>query len=147
MIRLATPADLDAICACAEAAYARYIPRIGRRPAPMDAGYAALIAARHAWVACDGDGAVQGYTTFWQSGDHLYLDAIAVLPRAAGLGVGRALMTQAEAVARTLGLPEIRLYTNAAMTENLTLYPYLGFNQTDRRIDDGFDRVFFAKRL
>ena len=145
MIRLATPADLGAIRACAEAAYARYIPRIGRRPAPMDANYAALIAKAHVWVA--GDTAVLGYASFWPLGDHLYLDAIAVLPEAAGQGLGRALMDRAEALARGQGLGAIRLYTNAAMTENLTLYPYLGFRQTDRRVADGFDRVYFEKRL
>jgi ribosomal protein S18 acetylase RimI-like enzyme len=145
MIRLATPADLGAIRACAEAAYARYIPRIGRRPAPMDADYATLIADGCVWVA--GDGAALAYAAFWPLGDHLYLDAIAVLPEAAGQGLGRALMDHAEGVARAQGLGAIRLYTNAAMTENLTLYPYLGFNQTGRRVTHGFDRVYFEKRL
>jgi hypothetical protein len=33
------------------------------------------------------------------------------------------------------------------MTENLELYPHLGYSETDRRLDGGFQRVFFAKRL
>jgi hypothetical protein len=37
------------------------------------------------------------------------------------------------------------LYTNAAMSENLALYPRLGYREVDRRRDAGFDRVFFAK--
>lgn len=146
MIRPATPDDLAAIRTCAEAAYARYVPLIGRRPAPMDADYAALVAQGFARVA-EVEGAVRGFVTFWPKGDHLYLDAVAVHPDAAGRGLGRALIGAAEAEGQARGLGEIRLYTNAAMAENLTLYPHLGYRQVDRRLDQGFDRVFFAKGL
>jgi hypothetical protein len=33
------------------------------------------------------------------------------------------------------------------MTENLGLYPRLGYQQFDRRVEDGFDRVYFEKTL
>jgi hypothetical protein len=33
------------------------------------------------------------------------------------------------------------------MTENLLLYPSLGYHLIDRRREDGFDRVFFRKSL
>ena len=147
MIRLAVIADLPAIGACAEAAYAQYIPRIGRRPAPMDADYAALVEAGHVRVACDEAGAVLGFVAYWAEADHVYLDAVALLPAAAGRGLGRKLVACAEAAARATGLPEVRLYTNAMMTENLTLYPHLGYVQVDRRMDAGFDRVFYVKTV
>ncbi len=146
MIRPATPDDLAAIRACAEAAYARYVPLIGRRPAPMDADYAALVAQGFARVAEEA-GAVLGFVAFWPKGDHLYLDAVAVHPAATGRGLGRALIGAAEDAGRARGLGEIRLYTNAAMAGNLTLYPHLGYRQVDRRLDQGFDRVFFVKAL
>ena len=41
----------------------------------------------------------------------------------------------------------MRLYTNARMTENLSLYPHLGYVEVERREEDGFDRVFFEKGL
>ena len=56
-------------------------------------------------------------------------------------------MAFAEARARALGLSELRLYTNAAMTENLVLYPRLGYLEDGRAERDGFARVFFSKRL
>ena len=31
------------------------------------------------------------------------------------------------------------------MTENLKLYPRLGYREVDRKTDEGFERVFFAK--
>lgn len=145
MIRLATPCDIEAIRTLSESAYGRYVARIGRRPAPMDADHGAMIAAGQVWVACDAEGAVTGYVTFWPEVGALYLDSIAV--RVPGQGTGGALMAHAEAWAKARGLGSIRLYTNAAMTENLTLYPHLGFVRTGQRMDDGFDRVFFKKDL
>ena len=49
--------------------------------------------------------------------------------------------------ARVLHLPEIRPYTKAAMTENLSYYPRRGYTETHRAHQDGFHRVFFRKRL
>ena len=145
--RRAMPADLAQVQAVVAAAFAPYVAVIGRRPAPMDADYGALVARGFARVAVDDTAALLGFVTFWPKGDHLYLDAVAVRPEAAGRGIGRALVGAAEAEGRALGLPEIRLYTNAAMEGNLTLYPHLGYRQLDRRIDEGFDRVFFVKAL
>ena len=39
MIRRAGPGDVDALHAIAAAAYEKYVPRIGRAPAPMTADY------------------------------------------------------------------------------------------------------------
>jgi len=33
------------------------------------------------------------------------------------------------------------------MTENLSLYPALGYHQFDRRVEDGFERIYFRKTL
>jgi hypothetical protein len=44
-------------------------------------------------------------------------------------------------------LPEIRLYTNEAMTENLGYYPRRGYTETHRARDEGVSRVFFRKAL
>jgi len=33
------------------------------------------------------------------------------------------------------------------MTENLSIYPHLGYIEVDRREEDGFSRVYFEKRL
>jgi len=39
-------------------------------------------------------------------------------------------------------LAAIRLYTNAAMTENLSMYAHMGFVETHRAIEKGFNRVY-----
>lgn len=56
-------------------------------------------------------------------------------------------MAFAEETARRGGLPSIRLYTNVKMTENIPFYEDLGFVETNRRREDGFDRIYFERRL
>jgi ribosomal protein S18 acetylase RimI-like enzyme len=72
---------------------------------------------------------------------------VAVLPAAQGRGIGGRLLGLAEQHARSLGLGEIRLYTNEAMTENLAYYRRHGYTETHRAEQDGFRRVFFRKLL
>lgn len=145
-IRRAKPAGEAAIRSCAEAAYARYVPRIGRRPAPMDTDFTAQITQGAAHVAVVG-GRVAGFIVFFPNGAAMMLDSVAVHPDAAGQGVGRRLIGHCESVARGAGSETVQLYTNAKMTENLRLYPRLGYHEVDRRTEDGFDRVYFEKRL
>ncbi|SOB94209.1 GNAT family N-acetyltransferase [Rhodobacter maris] len=146
-IRSAQPEDVAAIADCARLAFGQYSAAIGRDPAPMKADFAAHVAAREAHVAVSESGAFLGYVVLLPRADHLYLDALAVMPEAAGHGIGRALVAFAEDQARELGLARLDLCTNQRMTANLTLYPHLGFSETGRGHEDGYDRVFYTKRL
>jgi ribosomal protein S18 acetylase RimI-like enzyme len=64
-----------------------------------------------------------------------------------GRGVGRALIDHAVREARRHGLPALRLYTNAAMHENLAMYERMGFVETHRATEHGLDRVFMRWNL
>jgi hypothetical protein len=44
-------------------------------------------------------------------------------------------------------LPALRLYTNAAMTENLSIYAHIGFVETHRAVEKGFNRVYLRWTL
>ena len=143
-IRRAREADLDAVRRIARAAYAVYVPRIGREPAPMVADFAAALAAGHLWVAGDPP---HGYVVAYPRGDHWHLENVAVDPAAQGQGLGRRLVAAVERMATEAGARAVELYTNAAMTENQALYPRLGYRETGRRREDGFDRVFYRKDL
>jgi ribosomal protein S18 acetylase RimI-like enzyme len=146
-IRPAVPDDEQAVRACAEAAYAQYVEAIGRRPAPMVADFAAQIREGVVQVAIDAAERVLGYAVFYPKGGAMHLENVAVLPSESGRGIGRALVAECEAAARRAGLPAVELYTNAKMTANLSIYPHLGYAETGRRHEDGFDRVFFRKEL
>ena len=113
----------------------------------MTADYAALLEVGEVWVAAAADGSVVGVLVLQPEAESLLLENVAVAPAAQGRGIGRALIAHAEQRARELGLPEVALYTNRLMTENLRLYPALGYVETGRRREDGYDRVFFRKLL
>jgi len=53
----------------------------------------------------------------------------------------------AEAEARRRGHGRIWLHTHARMVENIALYTRLGYAETHRAVQDGYDRVFMAKAL
>jgi ribosomal protein S18 acetylase RimI-like enzyme len=145
-IRQATAADLTGIQRLMADAYTKYIERIGRPPAPMTADYAAALEHCRVWALESVDGIVGALVTE-DRGDHLLLETIAVAPAAQGRGYGRLLLDRAEADAVELGLTEIRLYTNEAMTENLSFYPRHGYRETGRALQDGFRRVYFSKTV
>ena len=145
-IRRADANDATEIEAIVQDAYAIYVPRIGRKPAPMTADYPRLIEGGDVWVAEAGED-IAGVLVVRPQKSSLFLENVAVAPRRQGTGVGRALIEFAEARARELGLSEVTLYTNERMTENLRLYPSLGYRETGRRQEEGFARVFFAKRV
>ncbi|UWQ22676.1 N-acetyltransferase [Jannaschia sp. W003] len=145
-IRPAVPADAAAVRACVRAAYAPYVAAIGREPAPMGDDWPALVAAGEVRVA-PALGPLLGCIAFRADGPAMLLETVAVHPGAQGRGLGGALIRHCEAEARRLGLASVRLYTNEAMTANLTLYPALGYRETGRREEHGFRRVFFEKRL
>ncbi len=145
-IRQAISADLDAVKSCAKEAYAKYVQRIGKKPAPMIADFAAQIAAEIVHVMVD-DGSVLGFIVLYPRNDHVHVANVAVFPEQNGRGVGGELLAFAEHEARRLELPAVELYTNEKMTENLSIYPHLGFQEIGRRKQAGFSRVYFRKNL
>ncbi|AKZ54842.1 Acetyltransferase [Streptomyces ambofaciens ATCC 23877] len=154
-IRQAVTADVPAVKAVTDAAYRPYIERIAVVPRPMEADHAANVAAGKVFVATrpgEGDGPgeggeVVGVVVLEVFADHLFLDSIAVHPDAHGGGVGRRLLRFVDARARALGLPEVRLYTNALMWENQKIYPKYGYELVERRTDGPYDRLHYRKRL
>jgi len=143
-LRQAVSADLKDVTSCAHLAYGKYIDRIGKAPAPMSSDFAQQIARGLVHVAMRGR-RFAGYVVFFPERDHLHLDAVAVLPEHSGKGVGKALIGFVEHTARQQGLKAVELYTNEAMTENLAMYPKLGYLETHRKQDAGYNRVFFRK--
>jgi ribosomal protein S18 acetylase RimI-like enzyme len=143
-VRLATPADLPAIRAVVGAAYARYLDRMDRPPAPMLADYAAEVESGRLWVTGE---PVTGLIELAERGDRLHVANVAVHPSAQGAGLGRRLLEFAEEQARQRGLDRLDLYTNEVMTENQAIYARLGYRETGRRAEDGYQRVYMEKDL
>ena len=146
MMRPATVHDVAAIEAIVQAAYSPYIARIGRKPGPMLEDYRQRVEAGGVHVLKNA-GRVQGFIVLLETDGALLLDNLAVAPEAQGLGFGRLLMDFAEQHAIDAGFAAIRLYTNEAMTENITLYTRRGYVETHRAEEHGLRRVYMTKRL
>ncbi len=123
-----------------------YVPRIGRKPAPMVADFAGHAAHGEAFVLETGHG-IGGYIVLFEKDSALFIENVAIDPARHGGGFGRQLMAFAEVQAAKLGLGLARLYTNARMTENKDFYLGLGYRITGRIREAGFDRVYFEKEL
>lgn len=145
-LRRARNDEAAAVAALVEAAFARHVAAVGRRPAPMDDDHAARIAAGEQWVR-DDDSGLASSIVLVDNGDHLVVNNVAVRPDLQGRGLARELLTFAEAEARRRGFGEIRLHTNAAMADNILMYPKLGYTEIGRETRSGFHRVLFLKPL
>jgi len=112
----------------------------------MVTDFVAAIASDHV-VVIETAGVIAGYLVGWPETDAYFIDNIAIDPDRQGEGLGRKLMDHAIEEARRLGLSAVRLYTNVAMSENLSLYAHLGFIETHRAWEDGFDRAYLRLNL
>ncbi|SDH88789.1 GNAT family N-acetyltransferase [Nonomuraea jiangxiensis] len=142
-MRLARPEDRPDVERLVHAAYTPWVEVIGMRPLPMEADYAALIAAGHVHVTDELDGLI----VLVPEDGVLLVENVAVRPDRHGRGIGRGLMAHAEREARRLGLPDLRLYTNVKMTSNIALYESLGYVETGRTGIEGRSAVLMRKRL
>ena len=143
-LRQATAADLPAIRAVIDAAYARYLPRMDKPPGPMLRDYGPSVEDGTTWVT---GSPVAAVLTLYPRGDHLLIENIAVHPGAQGRGLGRDLMSFAEQEAARRGLTRMALYTHEVMTENQAIYAHLGYTEVERRAEDGYRRIYMAKTL
>lgn len=125
-MRRATAADAATVRALTRAAYAKWVPLLGREPRPMTADYD-LAVRDHLVDLRLLDGEAEALIEMAPGADHLLIVNVAVAPARQGQGCGRALLAHAEEVARSLGLGEVRLYTNGLFAENLRLYGRVGY--------------------
>jgi ribosomal protein S18 acetylase RimI-like enzyme len=145
-IRLAGLDDAEIVRGIVHHAYSPYVARIGKPPGPMLDDYAKRIADRQAWVLEDDTG-IAGVLVLEETAGSFLLDNIAVAPATQGKGLGRRLIAFAEQQALARGYTRIDLYTHVMMTENIALYRRLGFRETKRVNEKGFDRVYMSKPL
>ena len=139
-------ADLAFITSCAESTYSIYVERIGKKPAPMVANFAAALEAGQLEILLAENSTI-GFLVSFPIDNKLFIENIAIHPDHQGRGYAGEIFSLLEARARSSDMSAIELYTNEKMTENLTLYPRLGFEEIDRRSEAGFNRIYFRKTL
>ena len=146
LIKPAREGEEDAIRGLIRRAYAMYVPRMGKEPGPVVDDYAARIAEGAAYVL-ERDDAICGALVLLDFPGYMLLDNVAIDPDCQGLGLGRVLIAFAEGEALRRGYREIRLYTHECMTENIAMYPRLGYEESHRVTEKGYDRVYMRKKV
>ncbi|SLN57853.1 putative acetyltransferase [Roseovarius litorisediminis] len=139
-LRIARNHDSPALIAVIDAEYARY-REAGIALPPVSEGIPDDIRNNWVCVACDGDDLIGGVIVSL-AGEKPWLMNLAVHPRRAGRGVGKALIHAAIGTARQAGHHELRLSTHVDMPENVALYRHLGwvFTGLDRnKVTMAFD--------
>jgi GNAT superfamily N-acetyltransferase len=127
-LRRATSSDVRIIGEITRAAYAQWVAVIGREPKPMTADYARAV-ADHVIDLLEEDGRPIALIETIPTSAYLLIENIAVLPDRHGRGVGGVLLRHADTLARSLGLNELRLYTNAKFASNIAFYSRRGFEE------------------
>src|SRR5215470_1784785 len=146
-LRRATAADAANVRALTRAAYAKWVPLIGREPIPMTADYDRAV-VDHIIDLWEDRGELLALIEAIRASDHLSIENIAVRPDQQGNGLGSKLLDHAERFAISLGLDEIRLYTNAAFASNLSFYSRRGYQEYQRgSLLPGSVTIFMRKRV
>jgi GNAT superfamily N-acetyltransferase len=126
--RRATSADVSTVHEITRAAYSKWIPVIGREPKPMTANYVQAV-ADHVIDLFGEAGRPIALIEVIAKPSYLLVESVAVLPGQHGKGIGGLLLKRAETIARSLGLQELRLYTNAMFGANIAFYAHRGFEE------------------
>ncbi|QPC91826.1 N-acetyltransferase [Mesorhizobium sp. INR15] len=144
--RRADAADAAAITDIVRAAYAKWVPVIGREPLPMRTDYDKAVAGHPFDLAVEG-GVILGMIETMLEDDHLWIENVCVAPRAQGRGIGRLLLERAERKAIEARRPELRLLTNGAFEANVSLYRKLGYVIDREEPFMNGTTVYMSKRL
>ena len=145
-LRLATPADAGEIREIVRAAYARWVPLIGREPMPMRVDYDRALREHRFDLLQRGPRILALIETMLEA-DHLWIENIAVRPELQGQGLGRRLLAHAEELARAARRTELRLLTNGDFAANIALYERSGYAVTAREPFMGGTTVYMRKAL
>jgi ribosomal protein S18 acetylase RimI-like enzyme len=145
-IRRAAPADAAAIAALTRAAYEKWIPVIGRAPKPVTADYEVAVREHLIDLLFASDELV-ALVECIREPDHLLIENLAVAPAQQGRGYGLRLLRHAETLARDLGYPELRLYTNKLFAENVAFYTKHGYRFDGETAFKGGFLAHMSRRL
>ncbi len=144
--RRAVAADAPAVAALSQAAYQKFVERIGRLPQPLTADYAEVIRTDETWVAED-NGSLVGVLVLKPAGDHLLIWSVAVAVELQRSGIGRRLLALSEREALRRGVSEIRLYTNEKMAENIAIYERHGYAVARREAFEDRVLIHLSKKI
>ena len=145
-IQRGTTEDVDLISDFTRAAYAKWIPLIGREPLPMSADYETAL-REHRFDLLYKENALTALIETIARRDHLHIQNLCVSPEFQRLGLGSRLLNFAQDMAADENLPALRLDTNKFFTGNVDLYLRHGFSIDWEKPVDGGVHIHMVKRI
>ncbi len=146
-LRRAGRDDVEAFDAVHRAAFAWNRDMLGREPLPLLIPPEEVLSRYETWLLEDGSG-IAGTLALDPRAEDLEIWSVSVNPSRQNAGIGRKLLSAAEARARALGLSTLRLYTGAALTKNVDWYRRRGYAvERTEDLPDGRQIVHMAKHI
>ena len=146
-LRLARPDDLPHIKQCLDAAFGVYVERMKKKPEAMVTDYRSHIDNKQVYVMDQGSDEISCVLILMPHSDHIYLDTIAISPNHQSKGLGTKMVKFAEDFTIEMGYSELCVCTNIHMHENQRFYSNLGFIEAERKTVNGYDRIYYSKKL
>ena len=145
-IRLATESDYKAITRVIDDSFTKYINILNQKPSSMVTDYLPLIKNDQMYVLIDTKEII-GTLVLKISNEDMWVSNMAINPNLQKKGLGKKLLKFAEEKAKELRLKTVSLYTSSKIPELYEYYVKQGFKETERKKEDGFDRVYLSKTL
>ena len=144
--RRATLEDADAVRLLTRAAYAKWVPAIGREPLPMKADYEVAV-REHLVDLLEVDRTLAALIEMIPESEWLLIENLAVAPAFQRRGYARVLLERAQETAFALGLQGLQLFTNSLFESNVDLYLRHGFSIDREEPFMGGVTVYMSKSL
>jgi ribosomal protein S18 acetylase RimI-like enzyme len=153
ILRPMTPSDAGGVAALIRAAFATQSVVTDPLPSALrvtEGDVLAQLSTGGSGALAEVAGELAGSALWVEQDGGLYLGRLAVAPRARGRGIAKALLAEAEAAARDMGLPRIHLSTRLTLLDNRRLFIARGFVETALGTHPGYAEPTFVnmeKRL
>ncbi|MEZ5830383.1 MAG: GNAT family N-acetyltransferase [Dongiaceae bacterium] len=143
----ARPEDAGAIAAVIQRAFAAYRGTLQPEPSALKETEDSIRSAlgSESFVIARQAGRVIGCVSVKDRAGVAYARRLAVEPAQQGKGLGRALMMEAEALARRLGFNRLHVETRLALAGNRALFRVLGFQEGTQHCHPGFTHPTYVE--
>ena len=147
LIRAARPDEAEAIVALTQRAFGEYRGKLRPESGALLETAETLRAAMKTGtlLVAERSGRILGCVSVRRKDDHAYAARLAVEPMERRIGVARALMARAEALARQMGADRLRVDVRLKLRDNRAFFRALGFKEGAERCHPGFRQPTYVE--
>jgi N-acetylglutamate synthase-like GNAT family acetyltransferase len=147
LIRAARPDEADAIVALIQRAFGEYRGKLRPESGALQETPETIRAVMKTGtiLLAERAGRILGCVSVRRKDDCAYAGRLAVEPMERGIGIGRALLAAAEALARHTGRDRLRVDVRLKLRDNRAFFRALGFKEGAERCHPGFSKPTYVE--